>query len=101
MAWKYPVKNVASLPAVGNTTGDLRAVLDSGDVYRWGGSSWSYQSMKVSINTTPHDTDSLVEGTTNLFFTNARAVAAQNNNIDGGAAATTYGGIDPIDGGSA
>jgi len=38
--WKAPVANAAALPAVGNTTGDVRLTLDTFTIYAWDGSNW-------------------------------------------------------------
>lgn len=101
MTFKSAKKNFASLPALGNSVDDLRCALDTGIIYRWTGSIWSSVGSRFNIFGIPQDTDALVEGTTNLFFTDARAVAAQNNNVDGGSANSVYGGLLTIDGGSA
>lgn len=38
--WKDPVANMAALPALGNTSGDVRVTLDTGSMWEWAGSSW-------------------------------------------------------------
>jgi len=38
--WKDPVATFASLPSVGNTTGDTRLVLANNKLYTWDGSAW-------------------------------------------------------------
>lgn len=38
--WKASVANLAALPSSGNTTGDARVALDTGNIYVWNGSSW-------------------------------------------------------------
>lgn len=43
-SWLPSVADVASLPATGNTTGDIRQVLDTGTPYRWSGSAWTVWS---------------------------------------------------------
>ena len=55
------------------TTGEgatIYVAADTGKVYRWSGSAY------VEIVAAPGSTDSVTEGTTNLYFTNARARAA-------------------------
>lgn len=59
--------SLAELPPIG-TKGTIYIV---GDVeYRWGGTSY------ISFNSAPGSTDSVPEGTNNLYFTAARAAAA-------------------------
>lgn len=43
-SWLPSVANLAALPAVGNTTGDIRQLLDTGVPYRWSGSAWEVWS---------------------------------------------------------
>ena len=70
--------NLASLPATGET-GKIYVALDTSKIYRWSGSTY------VEIVAAPGTTDNVVEGTTNLYFTAARAQAAiANVTIDGG-----------------
>lgn len=61
--------NLAALPATG-LTGIIYVTLDTNKVYRWGGSSYT------EISPSPGSTDSVTEGSVNLYFTNARAIAA-------------------------
>jgi len=65
------VANYAALPATGET-GKIYVTLDNSRTYRWGGSAY------VQIHASPGTTDDIVEGLMNLFFTPARARAAQN-----------------------
>lgn len=58
--------NLAALPATGET-GKLYLTLDNNKVYRWSGSAY------LEIVASPSSTDSVAEGSTNLYFTNARA----------------------------
>lgn len=60
--------DLASFPATG-TSGIIYVALNPGKIYRWSGSAY------VEIAPSPGSTDSLTEGTTNLYFTNARADA--------------------------
>jgi len=61
--------NLAGFPATGETA-KIYVALDSNKTYRWSGSAY------VEISPSPGTTDSLTEGTTNLYFTTARARAA-------------------------
>lgn len=57
--------NQAALPASGET-GKLYLTLDNNKVYRWSGSTY------VEIVASPSSTDSVTEGSTNLYYTNTR-----------------------------
>jgi hypothetical protein len=57
--------NQAALPASGEA-GKLYLTLDNNKVYRWSGSVY------VEIVASPSSTDSVTEGSTNLYYTNAR-----------------------------
>lgn len=61
--------NLAGFPGTGST-GILYVALDTNKVYRWSGSAY------VEIASSPGSTDSVPEGSTNLYFTNARARAS-------------------------
>jgi len=61
--------NLAGFPGTGET-GKIYVARDTGKIYRWSGSAY------VEISPSPGSTDSVTEGATNLYFTNARAVAA-------------------------
>jgi hypothetical protein len=63
------VANFAALPLTGEA-GKIYVTLDNNKTYRWGGSSY------VEISASPGSTDAVPEGTTNLYFTSARASAA-------------------------
>jgi len=101
--------NLAGFPATGET-GKILVARDTGKIYRWSGSAY------VEISPSPGSTDSVTEGSTNLYFTNARAVAAiptatssvaglvkvgSGLTITSGVLATTGGGstVDELDGG--
>jgi hypothetical protein len=58
--------NFASLPETGET-GKIYVALDNGKIYRWSGSAY------VEISASPGSTDSVTEGSTNLYFTTQRA----------------------------
>ena len=61
--------NLAAFPATGET-GKIYVALDTNKVYRWSGTVY------VEISAAPGSTDSVVEGSVNLYFTAARAQAA-------------------------
>lgn len=61
--------NLAGFPATG-VTGKIYVAIDSGKTYRWSGSAY------VEISASPGSTDSVTEGSTNLYFTQARARAS-------------------------
>ena len=61
--------NFAALPATGES-GKIYVALSDGKIYRWSGSAY------VEISPSPGSTDSITEGTTNLYYTAARASAA-------------------------
>lgn len=58
--------NVASLPVTGES-GKIYVALNTGKIYRWSGSAY------FEISTPPANTDAVPEGSSNLYFTNARA----------------------------
>lgn len=59
------VSTYSALPATGET-GKVYIALDTNIQYRWGGSSY------IQLVSSPGSTDSVAEGTTNLYFTVAR-----------------------------
>lgn len=61
--------NFAALPGTGET-GKIYVTLDDNKTYRWSGSAY------VEISASPGSTDSVTEGSTNLYFTAARAIAS-------------------------
>ena len=61
--------NTAAFPVIGET-GKIYVALDTNKTYRWGGSVY------VEISAAPGSTDAVTEGSTNLYFTTARARAA-------------------------
>jgi hypothetical protein len=60
------VANFAALPAVGEA-GKIYVTLDDNKQYRWGGSVY------VEMVSSPGTTDDVPEGSTNLYYTTARA----------------------------
>lgn len=67
--------NLAAFPGTG-ATGVIYVALDTNKTYRWSGSAY------VEISASPGTTDSLTEGSTNLYFTNTRADTRANGRID-------------------
>ncbi|CAB4122433.1 hypothetical protein UFOVP35_17 [uncultured Caudovirales phage] len=61
--------NLAAFPATGET-GKIYVTLDTNKTYRWSGSAY------VEISASPGSTDAVTEGSTNLYFTSARANTA-------------------------
>ena len=61
--------NLASFPGTGEQ-GKIYVALDTGKTYRWSGSAY------VEISASPGSTDAVTEGSTNLYFTQARARAS-------------------------
>lgn len=66
--------NLAAFPGTGET-GKIYVALDTNKTYRWSGSAY------VEISPSPGSTDSVTEGSTNLYFTNARAVTALSGTL--------------------
>jgi len=58
--------DAASFPATG-TAGVIYVALDTGKIFRWGGSAYA------EISPSPGSTDVVPEGSTNLYYTEARA----------------------------
>ena len=61
--------DITTFPSTGET-GKIYVSLDSGKTYRWSGSVY------VEISASPGSSDSVPEGTLNLYHTNLRAAAA-------------------------
>lgn len=61
--------NLASFPGTG-ATGKIYVALDTNKIYRWSGSTY------IEISASPGSTDAVAEGSTNLYFTDARARSA-------------------------
>lgn len=61
--------NLAAFPSTGETS-KIYVAVDTGKTYRWSGSTY------VEISASPGSTDSVTEGSTNLYFTNGRARSA-------------------------
>jgi len=60
--------NLAAFPATGST-GIIYVALDTSKIYRWSGSAY------VEISPSPGSTDAVPEGSTNLYYTEARVSA--------------------------
>jgi hypothetical protein len=65
---------LAAFPATGET-GKIYVATGSNKTYRWSGSSY------VEIASSPGSTDAVTEGSTNLYFTAARAVSAMASTL--------------------
>lgn len=81
---------LTSFPGTGES-GKIYTALDTNKIYRWGGSSY------VEISASPGSTDAVPEGSTNLYYTNARAdgriTAAIGSSVQAySATLTTYAG---------
>jgi hypothetical protein len=78
--------NLAAFPVTGSS-GIIYVTQDTNKTYRWTGSAY------VEISPSPGTTDSLTEGSTNLYYTNARARASLNFTAGSGAYNSTTGAI--------
>ena len=76
--------NLAAFPVTGEA-GKIYVTADTNKTYRWSGSAY------VEISASPGSTDAVTEGTTNLYFTNARARAAVSFTAGSGAYNSTTG----------
>lgn len=74
--------NLAGFPGTGES-GKIYTALDTGKIYRWGGSAY------VEISPSPGSTDAVPEGSTNKYYTDARADARVVAGITGKADKTT------------
>jgi len=80
----------SALASITGESGKLYVTVDTRKLYRWSGSAY------VEIASSPGSTDAVIEGTTNLYFTSARAAAAapvQSVNGKTGAVTIEAGGI--------
>ena len=66
--------DVASFPNTGES-GKIYVATSSNKTYRWSGSGY------VEISPSPGSTDSVTEGSANLYFTNTRATAALQSTV--------------------
>ncbi len=90
--------NLAAFPGTGET-GKIYVALDTNIAYRWTGSTY------LEIVASPGTTDAITEGSTNKFFTNARAIASPLTGYSAGAGTvgasdTIEQGIQKVDGNS-
>lgn len=75
--------NLASFPVTG-TNGKIYVALDTNFQYRWAGSTYQV------LTSSPGSTDSVPEGSVNLYFTNLRAAnAAPVQSVNGGTGAVS------------
>lgn len=75
--------NLAAFPATGES-GKIYVAIDTSKAYRWSGSIY------VEIQAAPGSTDAVTEGSTNLYFTDARARAAISVTDSGGDGSLSY-----------
>ena len=75
--------NLAGFPATG-ATGIIYVALDTNKTYRWSGSAY------IEISASPGSTDAVAEGSTNLYFTQARARQSISVTDSGGDGALSY-----------
>ena len=75
--------DLASFPGTG-ATGIIYVAKDTNKTYRWSGSAY------VEISASPGSTDSVTEGSTNLYFTNSRARSAISVTDSGGDGSLSY-----------
>lgn len=75
--------NLAGFPATG-TAGIIYVAQDTNKTYRWSGSAY------VEISPSPGSTDAVTEGSTNLYFTQARARQSISVTDSGGDGALSY-----------
>lgn len=57
------------MPSVGNTLEDYRVALDTGLIYKWNGSAWTYVGTKTNTSTVITTLDQVFTGSTNKFYT--------------------------------
>ncbi len=75
--------NLAGFPATG-ASGIIYVAQDTNKTYRWSGSTY------VEISASPGSTDAVTEGSTNLYYTDARARAAISVTDSGGDGSLSY-----------
>jgi hypothetical protein len=75
--------NLAGFPGTGET-GKIYVTIDTNKTYRWTGSVY------VEISASPGSTDAVTEGSTNLYFTNARARTSISLTVTGSSGASSY-----------
>lgn len=75
--------NQAAFPATGSA-GIIYVALDTNKTYRWSGSAY------IEISASPGSTDAVAEGSTNLYFTQARARESISVTDSGGDGALSY-----------
>jgi hypothetical protein len=75
--------NLSGFPGTGET-GKIYVTIDTNKTYRWTGSVY------VEISASPGSTDAVTEGSTNLYFTNARARTSISLTVTGSSGASSY-----------
>lgn len=67
--FKAAVPNAGSLPASGNTSGDVRIALDTGIAWEWNGSSWQLLNVVqlAAVGSSPNADGLSVDSTTNTI----------------------------------
>ena len=68
--------SLAAFPVTGET-GKIYTATGTNKIYRWSGSTY------IEISPSPGSTDSVTEGSSNLYFTTARAVSALASTLSG------------------
>lgn len=68
-SWRTPVADFASLPAIGNTSGDVRVTQDTGIAWEWNGLSWQLLNLLAStvVGSSPNASALSVNATTNTL----------------------------------
>lgn len=61
VAWKAPVADESTLPGSGNTVGDARVAIDTGNIFTWSGSAWVNQSSGEAPLTSVSLSDSVTD----------------------------------------
>lgn len=87
--FRDPVADAASLPLINNNLGDMRVTNDDQSIYVWDGSNWqaagggggggAVSSVNGQTGVVSLDTDDVLEGGSNLYFTNERVDDRVNN----------------------
>jgi hypothetical protein len=75
--------NLAAIQAVTGETGKIYVALDSSKIYRWSGSTY------IEISASPGSTDSVSEGSVNLYYTDARVRSTPLTGFTSGAGTVT------------
>lgn len=102
------LRRVDALPASSATAGDRVVVKGTGIAYEWNGSAWVSLGPAVDVTQVPDggSTGQVLRKKSNAdadleWATVSGGGGGGSPNLDGGTASSIYGGIDPIDGGTA